>query len=108
MMNGLPEIPKAKHSLVEGVVKSSQHPSSLLEDSGLELRGSGLLEAVSRPSTAASSATGHGGRGWGVAKSPPGSARYTPSPPPALGAGGARPRSTVRKVRGLEEGGGGR
>lgn len=88
--SGLPEIPKTKHSLVEA--PSSQHVPSQLEDSGLELRGSSLLEAMSRPSTASS------GRGWGGAKSPPGSARFVPSPPPAAAHGGARPRSTLRKV----------
>lgn len=78
----LPEIAKAKHVEVAPVKNTSQSSPSFLEDSGLELRGTGS-SLLSRPSTAGSS----GVRGWG-AKTPP--SRFTPSPPPgARGRGGA-------------------
>lgn len=83
----LPEIAKAKHVEVAPVKTTSQSSPSFLEDSGLELRGTGS-SLLSRPSTAGSS----GGRGWG-AKTPP--SRFTPSPPHGARGGAARSRPTL-------------
>jgi hypothetical protein len=85
----LPEISKPKH--VE--VASVKSAPPFLEDSGLELRGTGS-SLLSRPSTAGSSV----GRGW-VTKSP--SPRFTPSPPPGTKGGGAARRAALntKKVK---------
>ena len=81
-MEGLPEISKAKHSPVEA--SSSRMTTSApttISDSGLDLRIS-----HSRPSTASGS--------YGMmARSPPGSAALSPSPPPG------RPISPSNKLR---------
>lgn len=89
----LPEISRAKPSPSEvapAMKSTSQSAPSFLEDSGLELRGTGS-SLLSRPSTAGST----GGRGWG-AKSPPG--RFTPSPPPGARAGMPKATVNARKV----------
>ena len=93
-MDGLPEIPKVKHGLIESGGKSINSPG-FFEDSGLDL----TVTSASRPSTAGSSSR------ILTARSPSGSARLAPSPPsggPLVSGSYIRPMSslsTSRKVR---------